>query len=265
MIYGRDVTPNAHALSERFVTLDHFFASGGNSADGHQWLTQANETEYPLWPLYYGRSYPSEGNDPLAYSSGGFLWENAQAKGKRVTIFGEYAPAPSDSISGVRRDLFEQWREPRADRPTYFRDELRQRYNTRSEIPSLDKALVRSIRLDTGGSGRREGRGHPRIPRLEQRGHDGSSSWSSCRRSHRRDRRMAVHAARPCRHNDLALGRIVDGLTHSRFWPTMGIFVVEDDAQNGVDPSMAIVRSPRDLAVHAAVSWTARSTVSRAW
>ena len=61
VVYGRDVTPNTHALSERFVTLDHFFASGGNSADGHQWLTQANETEYPMWPLYHGRSYPSEG------------------------------------------------------------------------------------------------------------------------------------------------------------------------------------------------------------
>ena len=35
--------------------------------------------------------------------------------------------------------------------------------------------------------------------------------------------------------NDLALGRIVEALTHSRFWPTMAIFVVEDDAQNGVD------------------------------
>ncbi|HWC74546.1 MAG TPA: bifunctional YncE family protein/alkaline phosphatase family protein, partial [Gemmatimonadales bacterium] len=38
--YGRDVTPNAHALAEQFVLLDHFFASGGNSADGHNWLTQ---------------------------------------------------------------------------------------------------------------------------------------------------------------------------------------------------------------------------------
>ena len=58
VMYGRDVTPNTHALSEQFVTLDRFFASGGNSADGHQWLTQANETEYTLWPLYEGRSYP---------------------------------------------------------------------------------------------------------------------------------------------------------------------------------------------------------------
>ena len=66
--YGRDVTPNAHALSEQFVTLDHFFASGGNSADGHNWLTQANETEYPMWPLYFGRSYPSEGVDAICKS-----------------------------------------------------------------------------------------------------------------------------------------------------------------------------------------------------
>src|ERR1051325_2446565 len=43
VIFGEDVTPNAHALSRQFVTLDHFFASGGNSADGHQWLTQGNE------------------------------------------------------------------------------------------------------------------------------------------------------------------------------------------------------------------------------
>jgi len=40
--YGRDVTPNAHALADQFVLLDHFFASGGNSADGHNCLTQAN-------------------------------------------------------------------------------------------------------------------------------------------------------------------------------------------------------------------------------
>src|SRR5207248_7571700 len=35
--------------------------------------------------------------------------------------------------------------------------------------------------------------------------------------------------------NDLALGKLVDGLTHSTFWKDMAILVVEDDAQNGVD------------------------------
>src|SRR6185437_7830122 len=35
--------------------------------------------------------------------------------------------------------------------------------------------------------------------------------------------------------NDLALGRVVEGLSRSRFWKEMAIFVVEDDAQNGSD------------------------------
>jgi DNA-binding beta-propeller fold protein YncE len=238
VIYGRDVTPNTHALAERYVTLDHFFASGGNSADGHQWLTQANETEYPLWPLYHGRSYPSEGVDPLAYSSGGFLWESAQAKGKRVAVFGEYAPAASDSLSAVRRDLLALWRESRADRPAFFRDELRKRYRTRSAIPSLDRALIREY------------------PGWTQEVPDVVKAADVL--AHLRDWDRAgsmpelVMAVLPNNHtvgttpgwctpracvadNDLALGMIVEALTRSRFWPSMAIFVVEDDAQNGVD------------------------------
>src|SRR5260370_22713115 len=141
-MYGRGVTPNQHALASEFVLLDHFFASGGNSADGHQWLTQANETEYPMWPLYFGRSYPSEGEDALAYASGGFLWENAEAHGKRVTVFGEYAPSPRASSAAVRTAMLEQY----AQRPNDFafhRKRLAARYDTRSPISSLDRALVR--------------------------------------------------------------------------------------------------------------------------
>src|SRR5439155_16984632 len=35
--------------------------------------------------------------------------------------------------------------------------------------------------------------------------------------------------------NDLALGKIVEAVTHSKFWPETAIFVIEDDAQNGHD------------------------------
>ena len=35
--------------------------------------------------------------------------------------------------------------------------------------------------------------------------------------------------------NDLALGQIVEAVSHSKFWPQTAIFVVEDDAQNGPD------------------------------
>jgi len=218
--------------------LDHFFASGGNSADGHQWLTQANETEYPLWPLYYGRTYPSEGNDPLAYSSGGFLWQSAQDKGKRVTVFGEYAPAASDSIASVRRDLLAHWRDSSSLGSAHFRDLLAQRYQTKSDIPSLDKALVREypgwtqevpdvVKAEDILAHLNDWKAAKAMPHLVMvilpSDHTVGTSPGWC-------------TPRACvADNDLALGRIVDGLTHSEFWNRMAIFVVEDDAQNGVD------------------------------
>jgi hypothetical protein len=49
--------------------------------------------------------------------------------------------------------------------------------------------------------------------------------------------------------NDLALGMIVEAVSRSQFWPSMAIFVLEDDAQNGPDHvdshrSPAFVLSP---------------------
>src|SRR5205085_4874731 len=35
--------------------------------------------------------------------------------------------------------------------------------------------------------------------------------------------------------NDLALGRLVEAVSHSKYWPQIAIFVIEDDAQNGPD------------------------------
>ena len=74
-IYGDDVIPNQRKLAREFVLLDNFYANGGNSADGHQWVTQAAETDYTYWPGYNGRSYPKNGDDPLAFAGSGFLWD----------------------------------------------------------------------------------------------------------------------------------------------------------------------------------------------
>ena len=237
-IYGKDVTPNAHALSNQFVLLDHFFASGGNSADGHQWLTQANETEYPMWPLYQGRSYPSEGDDALTYSLGGFLWEDAAARGRSVSVFGEYAPAPSDRLPAVRANLLAQYRDSGGGAAAYFRDVARKMYNTHSDIPSLDKVLVREypgwtqefpdvLKADILTEHVKQWNATGAMPNLvmvilpSDHTNGTSPEWSTPKAS--------------VADNDLALGRMVDALTHSAFWKSMAIFVVEDDAQNGVD------------------------------
>jgi hypothetical protein len=238
VIFGRDVTPNQHALAEQFVTLDRIFASGGNSADGHNWLTQANETEYAMWPLYQGRSYPSEGNDPLVYSSGGFLWETALAKGKTVSVFGEYAPAASDSIASVRSTWMAEWQKNEQRGSGYFRDLLRARYNTHSAIPSLDRLLVREypgwtqevpdvvkaqVLIDHLRQWDAKGEMPNLVMMILPSDHTVGTSPGWC-------------APRACvADNDFALGKIIDALTHSSFWKDMAIFVIEDDAQNGVD------------------------------
>jgi YVTN family beta-propeller protein len=250
VIFGRDVTPNHHALAEQFVTVDHFFATGGNSADGHQWLTQANETDYTLWPLYEGRSYPFDGSDPLAYSSGGFLWEAAQAKGKSVAVFGEFAPSLRGYGAAPRAALLAEYRAPHA--ASAFRARFGKDGGTTSEIPSLDRALVRDYPAYSVGV--------PDVVRADIF-LDHLAAWESAKQmpnlvmvqlpsDHTSGTRAGWCTPAACvADNDLALGRIVEGLSRSSFWPSMAVFVVEDDAQNGVDHvdghrTVALVASP---------------------
>jgi YVTN family beta-propeller protein len=250
--YGRDVTPNAHALADQFVLLDHFFASGGNSADGHNWLTQANETEYPMWPLYEGRSYPSEGQDPLAYSAGGFLWEAAQDRGKTVSVFGEYAPGPTIYSDSVRFRLLARYLESPPNAGAYFRSEFAKLYHTRSDIPSLDRVLVREYPGWTMGV--------PDVAKAEvflehlqeweARNSMPHLVMMNLPSDHTEGTNPGWCTPKACvADNDLALGKIVEGLSRSRFWKSMAILVVEDDAQNGVDHidghrTVALVASP---------------------
>jgi len=236
-MYGKSVTPNAHAISQQFVTIDHFFASGGNSADGHQWLTQANETEYPMWPLYYGRSYPSESEDALTYSSGGFLWDGATSAGKTVQIFGEYALPPEISSDSVRRRMLAQYIERPKDYE-FHRRLLRDRYTARTDIPSLARALVPEypgwtqevpdvVKAGDILAHLADWEAKKEMPNLTMivlpNDHTEGTSPGWCT------------PAACVADNDLALGQIVEGFSHSSFWKDMAILVVEDDAQNGVD------------------------------
>src|SRR5262249_8785239 len=107
VMFGREVTPNQHALAEEFVLLDNFYCSGVLSADGHAWATEAYATDY--LERHFGgfiRSYPYDGDDPLAYASSGFLWDNALAHGKTFRDYGELVKARVNPPRGARADLF---------------------------------------------------------------------------------------------------------------------------------------------------------------
>lgn len=228
VMFGRDVTPNHHRLSEQFVTLDNFYATGGNSADGHQWVTQANETAYCLWPGYEGRSYPFDGTDPIAYASGGFLWDYALARQKTVRIYGEYAGRLAEPNS-QRADLLQRWKAG---------EDVTKRWKTVAPIASMNKILAADFPAYTNAI--------PDVVRAQIFLKD-VKQWEAAGKMPN-----LVIVQLPSDHtfgaapgmsspkamvadNDLALGQVVEGLTKSKFWSKMAIFVVEDDAQNGVD------------------------------
>jgi YVTN family beta-propeller protein len=228
VMFGRDVTPNQHRLAEQFVLLDNFYATGGNSADGHQWATQANETAYCLWPGYDGRSYPYDGTDPLAYSSSGFLWDYALARGKTVRIYGEYAGHLTIG-QDVRHEVLAGWQKGVRYRGRWKTVAPIAKLNTilEPDFPSYTHGIPDVVRaqifLEDVAKWEKEGKmPNLSILLLPSDHTEGTRPGSSSAKAMVAD-------------NDLAVGQIVEGLTKSKFWPKMAIFVVEDDAQNGVD------------------------------
>ncbi|HUT75607.1 MAG TPA: alkaline phosphatase family protein [Armatimonadota bacterium] len=230
--FGEEVTPNHHKLAREFVLLDNFYCSGVLSADGHQWTDEAYVTDY-IEKSFGGfrRSYPYNGGDALAYASSGFLWDNALAHGLTFRDYGEFVQAEIDPPTASWTDIYADYlagdaREPKVKIrarpgvatlepylcPTYigfpgkvqdvyrareFIKELRE-FEATGELPNLIMMLLPNDHT----SGLQPGLPTPRAMVAD---------------------------------NDLALGRIVEAVSHSRFWPQTCIFVVEDDPQAGLD------------------------------
>lgn len=95
-IFGEKFTPNQHKIAREFVLLDNTYCSGILSADGHNWSTAAFATDYleksfAGWPRSYPDGMEASDIDALAYSPGGFIWDNVLAHGKTVRSYGEFA------------------------------------------------------------------------------------------------------------------------------------------------------------------------------
>ncbi len=228
VMFGEDVTPNQRRLAEQFVLLDNFYATGGNSADGHQWATQANENPYAMWPGYLGRSYPFDGSDPLAISESGFLWTAAINRGKSVRIYGEYAGITR--VAGEKRiEYLERWR-----RQERFSNE----WQITSPVASMNPVLARNFPAYSTSIPDvvRAGIFIEDVRRWEQEGKMPNLVLVQLPSDHTVGVSPMMSTPKAMvADNDLALGQIVEALSRTPFWKKMAIFVVEDDAQNGVD------------------------------
>ncbi|MFM8891609.1 MAG: bifunctional YncE family protein/alkaline phosphatase family protein [Planctomycetia bacterium] len=246
-LFPERVTPNHHALAREFVLLDNFYVESEVSADGHEWTMGAYATDFVErnWPLSYGHNrrnkfpYPSEGSFTAARPAGGYLWDRAIAAGVSFRSYGEWVsngPKPEDPCKPRVKAL-----EGRID--PFFRS-FDQNY---SDLKRADRFIAELARFENEGE----------MPRLQvvRLPNDHTSGTSP---GHLTPTAFVAE-------NDLALGRVVEAVSRSRFWPTTAIFVVEDDAQNGPDHidahrTIAFVVSP--WARRAAVDSSLYSTSS---
>jgi YVTN family beta-propeller protein len=238
-IFGKEITPNQHKLVEEFVLLDNTYCCGILSADGHQWSTTAMATDY-LEKSFAGfpRSYPDgmeeSDIDALAYSPAGFIWDNAVKHGIRIRNYGEFMMPKvrwKDKNRGGAVDFlscYKTWKgiedlvvfesTPGIESIKDFSPTGYVGWNM--SVPDQVRAdfiLKELAEFEKQGS-------YPQLTIICLPNDHTSGTSKNC-----------PTPAACMADGDLAMGRIVEGLSRSKFWGKMAIFAIEDDPQAGWD------------------------------
>ena len=272
-MYGAEITPNEHKLALQFGVLDNFYDSGDVSANGHLWSDASATSDYieKIWPIIYrGSERPlNQGNTldqgiPLPDDPGtGFLWDNlgrhnftyriygemldvAWCRDEKVTSPREGTPSPISTVcpsaeikpgEPLPASLSNSnggpspwpWPIPRLKsiRPTKAaqRGHIDPLYADFS-IDYPDQLRVDEFLREFEGFVKDRGTSRE-LPQFVQ-------LWLP------NDHTGGIRVGKPrprasVADNDLAVGRVVDAVSHSSYWDDTAIFVVEDDAQNGAD------------------------------
>jgi YVTN family beta-propeller protein len=248
VMFGEKVTPNHHKLAREFVLLDNLYCNAQVSRDGHPWSTMAYNTDYVArdWTLTYSRRKGVDDDEEghLTRAPSGYLWDACARRGLSYRSYGEYGYRVSERdgsfrmearVPGLVGHICPEFGIPKVpgqrardtDNVDFFLKEFRQ-FEKDGNLPHF---IVMSLGEDHT-SGTRPGAFTPQ----------------ACVAS-----------------NDLALGRLVEEVSRSKYWPEIAIFVIEDDPQDGPDHvdchrTVGLVVSPYTKRHH--VDNTQYSTVS---
>jgi len=271
-LFPREITPNQHALAERFVLLDNFYCAAEVSGDGWNVSTAGSANAYVKRNVAYGysgkaRPYDYEGTNngvapdragivDVARSPGGYVWDRALAKGLSVRNYGMF----TDDVQ-LPRKTAEEGAEGLENRPTKkaldgvtcpdyrqydltFADSEAWAIHQIAPAPKQKPAYGAANDPARITTWRREYLEYARtgtMPKLMlvRLGNDHTAGTSPGMRS---PRAMVAE-------NDFALGQLVEAVSKGPYWKKTAILVVEDDAQNGYDHvdahrSIAFVISP---------------------
>ena len=211
-LFGANVTPNGHALAARSVLLDNLYCNGEVSEDGHQWCDAAYATDFveKAWPgQYSGRGEP-EADERLSASPAGYLWDNCARHGLTYHTYGEFSSfksSPNSPPVFTGPKALDGHASPAWNAISFDRHDTERAALFLADLAAAEKVGV-----------------WPRFTVMSL-GENHTQGLSPGKYT------PVAHVAA----NDQALGQIVEGVTHSRFWKDTAIFVIEDDAQNGPD------------------------------
>lgn len=256
-MFPRSVTPNQHALAERFVLLDNFYCCAEVSADGWNWSTSGMANEYVTRNAPYsysgrGRSFDYEGQNngvpvdlvgipDVARAPGGYIWDLVAARGLPFRNYGfftnvvaEDAVIPNSSIvPGINRPTKKAL--VGTTDPNYLRFNMTYAdsdawviHNT--PAPEQMKTFGRFNAPSRFSAWKREfdeyvrNRNLPRFVMIR------------LPRDHTQGTAPGQHSPRAMvADNDYGVGQIVEAISRSPYWMKSAIFIIEDDAQNGFD------------------------------
>lgn len=213
-MFGKAITPNQHAISERFGIFDNAYVNALVSADGHNWTDAAFANDYVerFWPPNYGGR-----RDPYDFQDGGgadvphngYLWDAAKRAGITYRDYGEDIDFPGHGIA-VPVNTFPGL--ANHFDPRYIGWDLS--YSDLSRYAEWQREFDGFVRDGN-------------LPQLEivYLPNDHTSGTAPGKLTP-----QAYIAT-----NDLAVGKLIERVSHSRYWPSTAIFILEDDAQNGPD------------------------------
>ncbi len=234
------VTPNHHALARRFAFSDNFYVDSDVSVDGHHWLVgnYPNELIETYWPAAYGHGFNyrldpeapgrymlrGAAPRPESYLQAGSLWEHLARNGVTFRNYGEGTDVPgSEEGAGLHPTGLRHALNVPLSKPLFE--------NTSRAYPAFNMLISDQYRVGQFESEFRvrylvNGKPLPQFICL----------WLPNDHTDKpRPEDGYAYRASYVADNDLALGKLVELLSHSPFWKEMAILVIEDDAQDGRD------------------------------
>lgn len=246
VMFGKNVTPNHHKIAREFVLLDNFYVNADVSADGLYWTTAAiaPDTTVKTLPIEYAdRIYgfaanahfnnaiqPQRGKsnpEGVRTAPAGYIWGKAIKAGVSLRNYGFMAiNLPHLKPYGIHiQEVEDPVLAPYTN--MYFRQHDR-------SFPDVKRMHVIFKDLD----------------QWERTGNMPQLILITIGNDHTEGTRPGACTPSACvAENDQALGVLVERMSKSKFWPSMAIFVLEDDSQDGPDHvdshrSLAFVISP---------------------